>query len=143
MSLGIHSRIHETVRVLDLEGRLVVGPEATQLREAVKGLAESGERNVILNLASVEMIDSTGLGALVMSFTTLRNAGGMLKLLNLNRRNIELLVLTKLTAVFEIFTDEQDAVNSFFPGREVKRFDILNFVRRIKEEEEQEDAAAG
>ena len=72
-------------------------------------------------------------------FTTLRKAGGQLKLVNLNRRNIELLVLTKLTAVFEIFTDEQDAVNSFFPGREVKKFDILNFVRRIKETGAKED----
>jgi anti-sigma B factor antagonist len=138
MSLAIQSRIHEGVRVLDLDGRLVAGPESSQLRETVKGCADGGERSVVLNLEQVDMIDSTGL----MSYTTLRNAGGTLKLLNLNRRNIELLVLTKLTAVFEIFTDEQDAVNSFFPGREVKRFDILNFVRRIKEEEEKEDAEA-
>jgi anti-sigma B factor antagonist len=94
---------------------------------------------VVLNLEHISFIDSTGLGALVIGFTTIRKAGGQLKLVNLNRRNVELLVLTKLTAVFEIFTDEQDAVNSFFPGREVKKFDILNFVRRIKETEAKED----
>jgi len=58
----------------------------------------------------------------------LRKAGGALKLLSLNKRNIELLLLTKLTTVFELFADEQDAVNSFFPGREISKFDILSFI---------------
>jgi anti-sigma B factor antagonist len=136
MSLTITDHEREGVHIINLSGRLVVGPESTQLREAVQARAESGQRQVVLNLEGVDFIDSTGLGALVIAFTTLRKAGGTLKLLNLNRRNIELLVLTKLTAVFEIFSDEQDAVNSFFPGREVKKFDILNFVRRIKETED-------
>jgi anti-sigma B factor antagonist len=82
-----------------------------------------------LNLAGTDYIDSTGLGTLVVSFTRLRKAGGRLRLLNVNRRNIELLVLTKLTTVFELFDDEQNAVNSFFPGRKIKHFDILSFVR--------------
>ena len=82
----------------------------------------------------MDYIDSTGLGALVICFTTLRKAGGELKLLNLSRRNIELLVLTKLTTVFEIFSDEQDAVNSFFPDREIRRFDILEFVQKGKKD---------
>ena len=58
----------------------------------------------------------------------------MAKLVHLNRRNMELLVLTKIDTIFEVFDDEQDAVNSFFPGREIKRFDILSFVRQLKEE---------
>jgi len=139
MSLTIQSHEREGVRILDLHGRLTVGPEATQLRETVQAAAEAGEKMLVLNLAGVDFIDSTGLGALVIAFTTLRKSGGLLKLLNLNRRNIELLVLTKLTAVFEIFSDEQDAVNSFFPEREVKKFDILNFVRKIKETEAKEE----
>ena len=61
-------------------------------------------------------------------------AGGIAKLLNLNRRNVELLVLTKLDTIFEVFDDEMSAVNSFFPGREIKRFDILSFVRNMKSE---------
>ena len=66
---------------------------------------------------------------------TVRKAGGVLKLENLNRRNIELLVMTKLATVFDLFTDEQDAVNSFYPDREIKKFDILNFVEEMKKEE--------
>ena len=70
-----------------------------------------------------------------MCATTLRKAGGNVKLVNLNRRNIELLVMTKLATVFEIFTDEQDAINSYFPDRKIKTFDILDFVQKMKEEE--------
>ena len=58
-----------------------------------------------------------------------------MKLLNLNKRNLELLVITKLATVFDLFTDEQDAVNSFFPDREIKTFDILNFVQQMKNED--------
>ena len=83
----------------------------------------------------MDYIDSTGLGALVIVATTLRKAGGNVKLLNLNRRNIELLVMTKLATVFEIFNDEQDAVNSYFPDRKIKTFDILDFVRKMDKEE--------
>jgi anti-sigma B factor antagonist len=67
---------------------------------------------------------------MVVCFTSLRKAAGKLVLLNLNRRQIELLVLTKLSTVFEIFDDEQAAVNSFFPDREIRRFDILSFVQQ-------------
>jgi anti-sigma B factor antagonist len=83
----------------------------------------------------VEYVDSTGLGALVIVATSLRKSGGNVKLLNPNRRNIELLVMTKLETVFEVFTDEQDAVNSFYPDRKIKSFDILDFVRKMNQEE--------
>jgi len=130
MALQIHEREREGVVILDLEGRITAGEEAGLLRETLRRLAETGRRGVILNLAEVDYIDSTGLGALVMGYTTLRKAGGTLKLLNLSRRNIELIVFTKLETVFEIFDDELDAVNSFFPGRSVRRFDILSFVQQ-------------
>ncbi len=129
MPLEIRQREHEGIVILDLEGRITVGPEAGKLRETLQQLAGSGIRDLILNLVGVDYIDSTGLGALVVCYTTLRKAGGRLKLENMTRRNIELLVYTKLTTVFEIFNDEQDAVNSFFPDRQIKRFDILSFVR--------------
>jgi len=67
---------------------------------------------------------------LVICFTSLQRTGGALKLLKLNRRNLELLLLTKLSTVFEIFNEEQDAINSFFPDRAIKRFDILSFVQQ-------------
>jgi anti-sigma B factor antagonist len=86
-------------------------------------------------MTGVDFVDSTGLGALVICATTLRKNGGNVKLLNVNRRNIELLVMTKLATVFEIFEDEQDAINSYYPDRKAKSFDILSFVKRMREEE--------
>jgi anti-sigma B factor antagonist len=135
MALEIHSREHEGVTILDMKGRITVGPEATALREAVSKAVADGVRQLVLNLAQVDFIDSTGLGAVVMCSTTLRKNGGSVKLLNLNRRNIELLVMTKLATVFETFNDEQDAVNSFFPDRKLNQFDILSFVQQMKKEE--------
>lgn len=129
MNLEIAQREREGVVILDVKGHLTVGASATALRDYLRELAAAGKTNVVLNLAEVDYIDSTGLGSLVVAYTTLRKAGGRLRLLNLNRRNIELLVLTKLTTVFELFDDEHNAVNSFFPNREIKHFDILSFVR--------------
>jgi anti-sigma B factor antagonist len=133
MSLDIQQREREGIIILDLKGRLVVGEPIASLRERIRELSESGRTNIILNLDGVDYIDSTGLGGLVISYTTLKKAGGALKVLNLSKRNIELLVLTKLSTVFEVFNDEQDAVNSFFPNREIKKFDILAFVQQQNE----------
>ncbi|HUB83388.1 MAG TPA: STAS domain-containing protein [Bryobacteraceae bacterium] len=134
MPLEIHRKEREGVTLLELKGRITVGPEATALREAVAAAVADSIRQLVLNLAQVDFIDSTGLGAVVMCSTTMRKAGGTVKLLNLNRRNIELLVMTKLATVFEIFNDETDAVSSFFPDRQIKQFDILDFVQRMKKE---------
>ncbi len=136
MALDIQQREREGITILDLNGRITVGPEASALREKVAELCAANQRNVVLDLAAADYIDSTGLGALVMCATTLRRSGGNVKLLHLNRRNIELLVMTKLATVFEIFTDEQDAVNSYYPDRKIKAFDILDFVRQMKAQEE-------
>jgi anti-sigma B factor antagonist len=132
MDLSLTERTKEGIVILDAKGQIVAGDGADRLRERLKGLAESGTPNAILNLAGVDYIDSSGLGALVMSFSALRKKDGTLKLLNLTRRNVELLVLTKLETVFEVFDDEQSAVNSFFPNREIKRFDILSFLQQRK-----------
>ena len=115
---------------------MIVGEPVASLRETIRDLTSSGSKNIILNLEEVDYIDSTGLGGLVICFTSLQKGGGALKVLNLSRRNIELLVLTKLTTVFEIFNDEQEAVNSFFPNRQTKKFDILSFVQQQREAEE-------
>jgi anti-sigma B factor antagonist len=134
MPLDIQTRERDSITILDLSGRITMGSEATALRDAVAALG-TGARNVVLNLAHVDYIDSTGLGALVIVATGLRKNGGNVKLLNLNRRNIELLVMTKLATIFEIFSDEQDAVNSYYPDRKIKTFDILEFVQKMKHEE--------
>jgi anti-sigma B factor antagonist len=132
--MEIHQREREGVVILDLKGRLTVGQPATHLRSAITKLSGAGSNRIILNLEDVDYIDSTGLGGLVICYTGLQKSGGGLKLLNLNKRNLELLVLTKLSTVFELFNDEQDAVNSFFPGREIKRFDILSFIQSQEQE---------
>ncbi|MBY0376174.1 MAG: STAS domain-containing protein [Bryobacteraceae bacterium] len=135
MPFEIRKREREGVTLLDLEGRLIVGEPAGKLREEILALSAAGQNRLVLNLQKVDFIDSTGLGALVICFTTIKKAGGALKLLNLAERGIELLVLTKLTSVFEMFDDEQHAVNSFFPGREIQRFDILSFVQKQQRED--------
>jgi anti-sigma B factor antagonist len=135
-NLEIQNREKEGIVVLDLKGRLAVGEPCTLLRESVDQQLTDGHGNIILNLKQVDYIDSTGLGTMVICFTRLQKAGGALKLLNLNRRNIELLLLTKLSTIMQIFGEEQEAVNSFFPEREVKRFDILSFIQQQKESEQ-------
>ena len=133
MSLEIEQRDREGILILDLKGRIIMGEEVTVFRQTLRDHATStADPKVILNMKLIEYIDSTGLGAIVMGSTAIRNASGVIKLLHLNRRNVELLVATKLATIFEIFGDEQDAVNSFFPGREIKPFDILEFVKTQK-----------
>jgi anti-sigma B factor antagonist len=135
MSLDIRESEREGIVILALKGRLTVG-EASSIREKVNEQLAKGKKNFIFDLGAVDYIDSTGLGSLVICYTTIKKAEGVVKLLNLNKRNIELLVLTKLHTIFEVFSDEQDAVNSFFPDREIKRFDILSFVKQQAAEEE-------
>ncbi|MBS1857880.1 MAG: STAS domain-containing protein [Acidobacteria bacterium] len=133
MSLEIQQKEREGIVILEMKGRITVGKEATALRETMAELAAAGKKNVVFNLAGVDFIDSTGLGALVICSTSARKNGGNVKLLNLNKRNIELLVMTRLATAFETFNDEQDAINSFYPEREVKTFDILDFVQKMKQ----------
>lgn len=133
MALEISEREREGIVILDLSGRITVGEEASNLRDRLRSLCAEGRQNVILNLQNVDYIDSTGLGALVVGHTAIRKAGGRLVLENLNRRTIELLILTKLSTVFDVFDDEQQAVNSFFPDREIRHFDILSFVKEQPE----------
>jgi anti-sigma B factor antagonist len=134
MSLEIQQTDREGITVVRLSGRLTVGTEVATFRERMQKLFDTGGRTVILDLKDVDYIDSTGLGALVMCYTSQQKAGGKVKLLNLSRRGIELLIMTKLTTIFEVFDDEQNAINSFFPDRELKRFDILSFVQQHQDE---------
>ena len=135
MSLDITQHERESVIVLNMKGRITVGNEATALREKMAQLTAAEQRNLVFDLAGIDFIDSTGLGALVMCVTSMRKAGGNVKLVHLNKRNIELLVMTRLATAFEIFNDEQDAVNSFFPDRSINKFDILDFVQKMKDDD--------
>jgi anti-sigma B factor antagonist len=99
--------------VLDVKGRITVGEGNIALREIVRDLAEKGTRKIVLNLDEVDYVDSSGLGELVKTHTTMRNNGGELKLANLNKRLHDLLEMTRLSAVFDIQKDEASAINSF------------------------------
>lgn len=134
MSLEISQREREGIALLDLKGRITIGEEASAFRAAVEKVAVQPEPRLLLNMQEVDYIDSTGLGAMVMCSMRLKNAKGVAKLVNVNRRNIELIVMTKIDSMFEVFDDETDAINSFFPGRAIKRFDILTFLQQSREE---------
>jgi anti-sigma B factor antagonist len=128
MSLEMNQREDDGVTIVDLRGRLVQGPEVA-LRECFNELEKAQVKSVILNFKQIDFIDSTGLGMLVAVHSQMERAGGTVRLLGLSKGGAELMVLTKLSTVFQIFDEEQAAINSFFPGREVKRFDILEFVQ--------------
>ncbi len=113
MALAIDSREVAKVTILDLTGRIVLGDEIDQLRTAVRNLLAAGKNRIVLNLAAVDYIDSSGVGELVGSFTTVRNSGGELKLLSLSQKVHDVLHVTKLYTVFDIKDDEFHAVKSF------------------------------
>lgn len=113
MPLNINTREVAHVTILDVRGRIVLGDEIGQLRDAVHNLVADGKKKIILNLAAVDYIDSSGVGELVGCFTTVRNAGGELKLLNLSQKVQDVLHVTKLYTVFDIRDDEFTAVKSF------------------------------
>ena len=129
--MALHIREHEQdgIVILALKGRLVAGDEVETLRMRVRAECQAGHTQIVLDCAGLDYIDSSGLGTLVHAHSTLaQRDGGALRLLHLNERNLELMVVTKLSTVFELFDDETEAVNSFFPERRVRKFDILNFV---------------
>ena len=134
MSLALMQRELEGITILTLNGRLVAGVEVSDLRDRFESLIQEKIVRIILDLANVTRIDSSGLGVLVQGYSSFGSAGGALKLLNLNERGAQLLILTRLSTLFQIFNDEQSAINSFFPDREVKHFDILEFVKSNENE---------
>lgn len=113
MALKIETREVSHVTILDIRGRIVLGEEIHALRDAVRGLVAEGKKKIILNLADVDYLDSSGVGELVGAFTTVRNAGGELKLMNLTQKVQDVLYVTKLYTVFDIRDDEFTAVKSF------------------------------
>ncbi len=113
MSMKVSTRQVDGVTILDLSGRIVLGEGAVQLRDAVKELTAKGQKQILLNLSDVNYIDSSGLGELVSAYTSVRNAGGELKLLGLTKKVHDLLQITKLYTVFDIKDDEASAVSAF------------------------------
>jgi anti-sigma B factor antagonist len=113
MNMKTTTRAVGDVTIVDISGRIVLGPESASLRSLVCDLLSQGHRKILLNLAEVNYIDSSGLGNLVSAFTTVRKQGGELKLLKLTNRLHDLMQITRLYTVFDISDDETLAVKSF------------------------------
>ena len=113
MALTIASREVDGVTVLDLNGRITLGEGSVQLRDAIRDMISKGQTRILLNLAEVNYIDSSGLGELVSAYTTAKNQGATLKLLNLTKKVHDLLQLTKLYTVFDVSDDEAKGIASF------------------------------
>ena len=111
--LNIRERQAGDVTILDMEGKITIGEGSVAVRSAVRRLIEEGKKKILLNLSGVGYVDSSGIGELVSSFTTINREGGQLKLLNLTQKIQDLLAITKLLTVFDVYEDESSALNSF------------------------------
>ena len=112
MSLSVNTRKVQGVVVMDMSGKLTAGEPVLLVRNTVRSFTEDGSRKFLLNLGSVSYIDSAGLGELITTYTTVRNKGGDVKLLNLTKTAKDLLQMTKLLTVFDTFDDEAKAVQA-------------------------------
>ena len=113
MTMKVSSRQVDGVTIIDLSGRITIGEGSVMLRDTVRDLSSKGHKKILLNLGDVSYIDSSGVGELVSAFTTIRNAGGELKLLNLTKKVHDLLQITKLHKVFDIQDDEAAGIDAF------------------------------
>jgi len=113
MSVKASTRQLEDITIVDLSGEIKLADGARVLRDIVKGLLSKGEKKILLNLADVSYIDSSGVGELVGAFTSVRNQGGEMKLLRLTKKVKDVLVITKLLTVFDVKDDEAAAIAAF------------------------------
>jgi len=113
VSMKSSTRQVDGVTIVDLSGRITLGEGSIILRDTIRDLIGKGNKKILLNLGDVNYIDSSGIGELVSAFTTVRNQGGDLKLLNLTKKVHDLLQITKLYTVFDVKEDEASAVKSF------------------------------
>jgi anti-sigma B factor antagonist len=113
MSVKLHTRNVGDVTVIDVSGRVTLGEGSSAIREALRDQTAKGDKKILLNLSQVSYIDSTGIGELVAGFTTAANGGGTVKLLGLTKHVKDVLLVSKLYTVFEVFEDEAQAVQSF------------------------------
>jgi anti-sigma B factor antagonist len=111
--MKINTRTVGDIKILDCSGKITLGEGTMAIRNTVRDLLTGGGKKIVLNLADINYIDSSGIGELVSTFTTVINQGGQLKLLNLTKKIHELLQITKLLTVFQVYDNEQAAISSF------------------------------
>jgi anti-anti-sigma factor len=133
MSLEIVQREQEGIEIIDLKGRLTLGEADLDFRSELDKFVRLGMNHWVLNLNDVSEIDTTGLGTLLFALAKLRKSGGGLAIVNLKPSHIKVLLEARLATVFDVFKTDQDAINSFFPGREFERYDILEYVQSQQE----------
>lgn len=129
MLLEIAHREREGIAILDLNGRLTLGQEDLEFRNELDRLIKARETRVVLNLSGLQKLDNVGMGTLLFAQANLREAGGNLAISIAKPSRIGLVTEAHLEAVFEVFHDEQDAIDSFFPGRATERYDVLELVK--------------
>ncbi|HTA59973.1 MAG TPA: STAS domain-containing protein [Candidatus Baltobacteraceae bacterium] len=117
MSLNITENVVEGVTILALSGRIVLGEESNALREKLKSLAAGGTTKIVLNMSEIDYIDSSGLGTLVAAHLSVKNAGASVRLCNLGHKFNEVMQLTKLITIFDVYDTEAAAVSSFTTSR--------------------------
>jgi anti-sigma B factor antagonist len=111
--MKIEKRKNGNVTILDLKGKILFGDGIEELRQSINSSIKENEKQLVLNFAEVPYLDSTGLGEVVRSYTTLKKEGGTVKITNLTDKVKDLMMVTKLITVFETFNNENDAVSSF------------------------------
>lgn len=111
--LNISERQAGDVTILDMDGKVTIGEGSVALRSAIRRLLGEGKKKILLNLGNVGYVDSSGIGELVSSFTAVNKEGGQLKLLNLTQKIQDLLAITKLLTVFDVYENESDALGSY------------------------------
>ena len=109
---GTRRQIGDVI-IVDFSGKITLGEGSATLRKTIRDLTEGGDKKILLSLYDVDYIDSSGIGELVSAYTTVRNAGGELKLLHLTKRVHDILQITRLFTVFDVQSDEGNAVRSF------------------------------
>ena len=132
MHLEIQKRETEGITILDLKGRLILGPEDLSLRERALALLDRGTRRLIVDLKDVSHIDTAGFGSLLFCSEKFRSSGGRLVIANLGPEQVSASNILQLEITLEIYSTELDAVNSFFPDRVVPHYDILQLVEELK-----------
>ncbi|GIU79404.1 MAG: hypothetical protein KatS3mg005_2642 [Bryobacteraceae bacterium] len=133
MSLSVTERKNGDVLVMELNGRLVIGDAVEEFRRRIDEAIKGGQTRVALDMHGTEYIDSSGMGFLVVAHKVARDAGGMLAMFNLTDRVVDLMLLTKLSGVFHLYANEQDAVDAIH-GKDVKPFDPLEYVQNRGED---------
>lgn len=138
MRLKLRTRVVKDVAIIDATGGFTLGEDTQEFRDRVEELADAGFRKILINLAAVSYMDSSALGELTAACTSFREEGGDVKLLHLTKRTIDLLMITKLVTLFEVFEDEDAGVESFYSmahgaaaGRHGRRFGARDWRRRL------------